>query len=246
MANLGFFEFFSIISSLVFIIVSTIVGIKIILNFFKTNKYVFILIGLAWIGISAWAYSLVYLYVVILILSSEASPMIFLFIDVGLYPIALLFWVFAMRNLFHNKILKSKFFVVIFILFVIFLEILFFYYAFNNITMIGHFNYEFNMEFGPIAIIIYAVSLSIFLGTGLPFVYISIKSEIRKVRIKGIFLLIAFIMFTVAALIAFLIPTKFSEIIAQIFFILSAMFYYLGFILPKKVENLLLNKKGRT
>ena len=69
----------------------------------------------------------------------------------------------------------------------------------------------------------------------------SLKSEDREIKLKGRFLLIAFISWTIGALMdAALDPNIITLTIARLILISSAIEFYCGFLLPERIKKIFL------
>jgi hypothetical protein len=80
--------------------------------------------------------------------------------------------------------------------------------------------------------------------TGIHFSISSLRSERKDIRLKGKFLLSAFILFLIgASLDAAIAPMDFITLIITRIILISACFcYYFGFLLPERVANFFLKE----
>jgi uncharacterized membrane protein HdeD (DUF308 family) len=86
---------------------------------------------------------------------------------------------------------------------------------------------------------VFAILLALI--TGIIFSRHSLQSNEQKIRLKGKFLRIAFISFTVGAIVDSLFATEsITLIIARLILASSAIEYYLGFFLPEKLAQRLI------
>jgi len=86
----------------------------------------------------------------------------------------------------------------------------------------------------------------IFIITGIHFSLASLKSKNLEVKLKGKFLLLAFISFTIGASIEVLVHlNSFTVIITRSILISNAIEFYLGFIMPEWMKKSLL-KRGKS
>ena len=76
--------------------------------------------------------------------------------------------------------------------------------------------------------------------TGVIFAWKSLKSDNPEISLKGKFLLIAFISFTIGAILDALPILPISGVIARFILISSAIEYYIGFMLPDRIKKLFL------
>jgi len=85
------------------------------------------------------------------------------------------------------------------------------------------------------------LSIALFLITSFLFARQNLKSENRELRVKGWFLVFAIILYSAAALIDVIgadSPTEITIHLARTFLILSSIFFYIGFTLPKFIKEL--------
>ena len=84
------------------------------------------------------------------------------------------------------------------------------------------------------------------LVTFLIFVGNSVKSNEREVKVKGIFLIIAFLTYTICAVLdsfAFFLAQPVAVVIIRILLMTSAIEFYFGWILPDPIKKILLKNK---
>ncbi|GAH12416.1 unnamed protein product, partial [marine sediment metagenome] len=109
-----------------------------------------------------------------------------------------------------------------------------------NPNLIGEQKSAFVVEWAIWIQIYLLFSIALLLITGFLFARASLKADQADVRIKGIFLLIAFVSFTVATVIDVIgadNPTEITILLARIFLIFSSLCFYIGYTLPKFVKN---------
>ena len=78
-----------------------------------------------------------------------------------------------------------------------------------------------------------------FLITGFLFVRESLKSENPEIRLKGKFILIAFLFYTMGTLIDVIIdiPTEITIVLARTIMIVAIFMFYIGFTMPNWVKK---------
>jgi hypothetical protein len=79
-----------------------------------------------------------------------------------------------------------------------------------------------------------------FLYVGISFSVSSIKADNPTIKLKGKFLLIAFLSFTVGTVLDFAIPATLTYVIARIILFTSTVEFYIGLMLPKFIEKIFL------
>jgi hypothetical protein len=222
--------------SLTFVIISIIIGVKILIKYFEYKSNQFLLVGLTWIGLSTpwWPDSINLILVLTTnsILSIEAN----FIIGTSTMPFFLLIWLKAFTDLVYKE--QQKYILIIFLIIGIIFEIIFYYFLFTQPNLIGTFETPFQVVYG-IYIEIFLVIFLLVIGiTGILFGKQSLRSENSEIRLKGKFLIIAFILFTIGAFLDSIVPELF--IIARIVLDVSALSFYFGFMLPGWLKEKLL------
>lgn len=224
--------------TVVFVSISLILGFTIMLKYFKFKRLELILVGLTWICIISpyWPDAISFLMI---ITTGEA-------IDTNLYILignlfvapAHITWMYVVSNFLYKS--KKKILMAIMtteaVLFEIVFLILFAIDPSSLATQIG----PFAMDWSLFIMIYLLISISLFFITGLLFAKQSLKSQDAEVRLKGKFLVCAFIIFTIGIFLEVLIdtPTEISEVIVRVFVITAAFAFYIGFIMPEKIRTL--------
>ena len=220
--------------SLVFVLISVIIGSVIISKYFETKNKDFILVGLTWIGLSTpWLADSINLILGLFsrdFLSLEVN----FIIGNTLLPVFVLCWIKASTNFVLKE--KQKLLLVMFLIVGVVFEILFFYLLFTDIDQIGLFSTPFQIVYGVFIEIFLISFIVIFLIMGLIFSRETLKSDNPEIKLKGKFLMVAFISFAIGAFIDSSIPEIFM--IARIVLITSALEFYVGFMLPNFMKEL--------
>ena len=109
--------------------------------------------------------------------------------------------------------------------------------------IIGSLKGTFYMQPNLFALAFQVFAIIISLISGIIFSIRTMKSDDPQVKLKGKFLLIAFVSFTVGALADAIIPmTPVTLVIVRLILISSAIEYYFGFLIPKKLSDWLINE----
>ena len=233
--------------SLIFVIISLIIGITILSKYFTHKSRLYILVGISWIGISfPWIPDSISFIMNIIFQRSLPIGLYFMIGNVFI-PVALLAWIVAYTDMINKE--KQKLAVILIVIFSIIFEITFFTLFFIDLDLIGVINPNrpFTVDF-DIFITIYLVIIILFmLITGTIFAQKSVKSEERDIRLKGKLLRAAFITFTVAAILDASLGMIFEDptdpllsmmvVIIRIMLIISALEFYGGFLLPRWMKE---------
>lgn len=222
--------------SLIFVIISIIIGVKILIKYFEYKSNQFLLVGLTWIGLSTpwWpdSINLILILTTNSILSIEAN----FIIGTSTMPFFLLIWLKAFTDLVYKE--KQKYILIIFLIIGIIFEIIFYYFLFTQPNLIGTFETPFQVVYGIYIEIFLVIFLLVIVITGILFGKQSLRSENPEIKLKGKFLIIAFILFTIGAFLDSIVPELF--IIARIVLDVSALSFYFGFMLPDWLKEKLL------
>ncbi|MHA1756342.1 MAG: hypothetical protein ACTSVV_06200 [Promethearchaeota archaeon] len=227
------------IFSLAFVIVSFIIGLKIISRYFLHKQKLLIYVGISIIVISEtwWPSSISML--VGLINGVGINPQLYILLGVVLIPIVILFWLAAFTEMLYKD--KKKLILLIFLIEGIIFEIYFLSTLFTDPSLLGEMQSPVNMKYKGVVIVYLLVHLIIMLITGVIFGLESLKSENKEIKLKGKLIIIAFISFTIGAAIDALFPYGF--VIARIILITSSIEFYGGFILPDWMRKIFIKQE---
>ncbi len=225
--------------SLAFVIIALIIGLRILLKYFKFKNKVFISVSLTWIFLSASWWWPSFNFLNIGLFGFRLSNLSYLILANFFIPLAILFWIYSFSSL--NLQNKNKIIVAILGLISVLYEIVLFVLLFTYPDLIG-------VEITPgvisrtpltLGFAIFAILIAFIMG--IIFAFNSIKSDDPKIRWKGRFLLIAFIFFTLGAgLDAISWTNPIIVVMIRLLLILSSFAYYFGFFLPEKMANWLI------
>ncbi|HUW90603.1 MAG TPA: hypothetical protein VMV43_08780 [Candidatus Nanopelagicaceae bacterium] len=239
--------------SLIFVLISFIIGVTIISKYGKYKNRLYILVGLYWLMLSTLWLPEAVSFLMSLIIQQTLSIEWYFIIGNSFVPVAIICWVIAYTDMTNKKIQKLA--VGLILIFSIIFEGLFFYYFFLDINLIGVINplRPFSADLGYFLTILLFISFLILFVTGFKFARKSIKAENKEVRLKGKLLQFAFIAFTIAALLektarSILIGTVFADptilllsvmlVVVRLLLISSAIAFYGGFLLPRWMKEI--------
>jgi len=235
--------------SLIFVVISVIIGCTILSKYFEHKNRLLILVGISWIGVAnPWMPDSIS-FLMNLIVQRSLSVEWYFIIGNCFIPIALLTWLIAYTDMIRKHAQKKV--IIITILLSIIFEIVFFTLFFIDIDLIGTIdpiNRPFTADFGIFITIYLMLVILIMLITGVIFAQKSVKSEDREIRLKGKLLRAAFITFTIAAILDSLLGAIFEDptdpilsimvVIVRILLIFSALEFYGGFLLPRWMKEI--------
>jgi len=225
------------IFSLIFVVVCIIVGLLIFSQYFKLRDRNLLLVGIAWMGLSEpWLPSSIS-FLVALVNGKGLTLEVYIFLGNFFLPLTLMAWLIAMTDLLVIE--KKKTILIACGIFVIFFEIFMIYYILTDPSFLGELVSPVDIDYTIYAIVLLFANLLIFFITGFLFVIKSIQSEIPKIRLKGKLLLVAFICFLIGTALDLIATTPLFRLIL----VLSAIIFYMGYILPKPITKLFLKKE---
>lgn len=240
--------------SLIFVIISLIIGITILTKYFEHKSRLLILVGTSWIGVAIpWIPDSIS-FLMILIAQTPLDTGLYFIIGNCFLPIALLTWLIAYTDMIRKKAQKKV--IAITIILSIIFEIIFFSMFFIDLDLIGTIDpisRPFTADFGIFITIYLMTVILVLLVTGVIFAQKSVKSEDREIRLKGKLLRGAFITFTVAAVLDSLLGAIFEDptdpllsilvVVVRILLIFSALEFYGGFLLPRWMKEIFIKNK---
>ncbi|MHA2008370.1 MAG: hypothetical protein ACXABO_03995 [Promethearchaeota archaeon] len=232
--------------SLVTVIISTIIGLRIVSKYFLYRKKELLLVGLTWILLCEIWWSSAFSFLAALFTGVGFSPELYFILGNLFVPIALLLWLTAYTDFLYKE--KQKLILLIASIIGIIYYFTFFYFVFNDVAIIGEMFNSVDAEYRSFALVYLISVLLVFFITGVNFARASIRSSNVEIKLKGKFILLAIILFTIGAALDGLKPFLFGSIlniiliINRIILIISGLAFYIGFLLPRWIKELLLKE----
>ncbi|MFX1444069.1 MAG: hypothetical protein ACFFHV_11690 [Promethearchaeota archaeon] len=232
-------ELIQVTFSLIFVVISLIVGLKILLKYFKLKNKVLITVGLTWIFLSSPWWGNAISFFIYMFIEQEIDLFWDLFLGNIFIPVAVVLWVYSFSELVYPQ-LKRKL-LTIYLIISIPYEILLIMFFFIDIEIIGSKTARFNTEHNLYPFSYQILAILTALITGILLARESLRSEDKRIQLKGKFLLLGFTSFTVAAIFDAAIPMDpILLAIIRTVLIMSAFEYYLGFLLPDWIADRLI------
>jgi hypothetical protein len=228
--------------SLIFVAISLLVGVIILTRYFKYKERIYLLVGMTWILISEpwWSSSLSFL--VALSNGVGLPDQIYFLIGNTLVPLAIILWLLAFTVFLYTE--KRKLILMIFAIIGASFEILFFIFLYLDPSLIGELNGPVDVNYNSFIMVYLIIFILIVVISGFLFANLSLKSKDPEVKLKGKLLIIAYITFSVGAILDSAIPLHpVTIIITRLILIVSAFCWYGGFLLPKWMKKFILRKK---
>jgi hypothetical protein len=220
--------------TLVFMILSLIIGFKILLRYYEIKQKEFITVGLSWIFLTSawWGTSLSFL--LILLFNYAFDPITYIYIGNAFVPALVILWPYSVCSLLNYK--RKNLILAIFLIISVIYEIFLAIFIVVNPDMIATYEGLFYLKPRGIGLVYIVLAILTFIVFSLLFILRSFRSEDPKIRLKGKLLLLAVILFTTASVInALIMLTAVTLIVVRILLILGAIFFYFGFLLPQSI-----------
>lgn len=228
--------------SIIWILISTIIGIKIIHKSFILKNRELITVGLFWILICFPWYASSITFIMYILLDATLDDRSYLLIANVVIAPGLLVWIYTFCNISYKK--SKKRVVIIYAVICIIYEIFLIYFLFTDIKVIGTVEGLFNSRYNTFALVFQVFTLLSVLVTGIIFSIKSMMVDDQEVKWKGRFLLGAFVCFTIGAFFDAALPNVgMTIVIGRLILIGSAIGYYFGFFLPEKLSRILIKSK---
>ncbi|MFX0030994.1 MAG: hypothetical protein ACFE8B_17400, partial [Candidatus Hermodarchaeota archaeon] len=202
--SLSFIDTLNGVFSLVFVAISLFVGFIILSRYFKYKERIYLLVGATWVLIASpwWPSSLSFL--IALSNGVGITPEAYFLIGNLLVPLAVALWLLAFTEFLYTE--KRKLILSVFIIIGLIFEVLFLTFLFVNPDFIGELNGPVDVNYKSFILIFLISYLLIVVITGFLFANLSLKSKDREVKLKGKLLIIAYISFSVGALLDSSLP----------------------------------------
>ena len=235
-------EFINGLFSLIFVSVSIMVGLIIASRFFKYRDRNLLLVGISWCGMCEPWWSVSINFLLVLTTGQSLTQEIYIIIGYAFIFIILEMWMIAFTNLkYKDKKLTKMVLIITFAIIGVLYEILFIYFFFNDIAMIGVLQGPVDVKYGRFMMLsLLSVILMVFI-TGNIFSRASMKSDNPEIKLKGKFLFAAFNFYVIGSI--FSVFSSYSIIfliIARTMTIIASLAFYCGFILPNWIKEKIL------
>ncbi|TFG25921.1 MAG: hypothetical protein EU532_11075 [Promethearchaeota archaeon] len=227
------------IFSLICVIISTIIGLLIASKFFKHKQKTFLFVGISWIGLfSPWWPSTISFLLAITTGNGLSLTAYFLIGNIAA-PVILLIWMTAFTELEYKK--QQKKILMIYAIIGVLFEIFFIYYLLTDPSSLGELSGYLDVTYRGIVLYFAIFIVLTMLITGVLFGRESLRSDNPEIKLKGHFLIAAFISWCVGALLDAALPLNTITLtIARLILISSAIEFYFGFILPDYIKKIFL------
>ena len=219
--------------------ISTVVGILLITKYVKYREINLLLVGITWIGLfSPWWPSMVS-FILALTRGNGLSAATYFLVGFIISPVVLTVWMIAFTN-FRAKGSQKPLVYAYLVIGVLF-DVYLIYAIFTDPSQIGELTGALDSTYRGIAIVYSLFIIVTILITGILFGQKALRSEHDEIQLKGKLLILAFVSWTIGAVLDAALPLNLLTLtIARIILISSAIEFYLGFTLPDFIKRWLL------
>lgn len=225
--------------TLAFVLLSIIIGIRMVTKYAKSKHFEHITLGLGWIFLSSAWWGSAFSFLTIIFIGDAIGEIIFLFIGNAFIPLAIIFWLYSFSTILFPD--KKKMLMSIILLICIPYEIVLITFLIIDPSVVGTIEGTFYSRPNILSAVFQAFALVVTIITGVIFSLQSMKVDKPEVKWRGRFLLLAFFSLTIGSLLdIFIAREAFSLVIIRLVLMASAIEYYLGFFLPEKLANWLI------
>jgi hypothetical protein len=219
------------IFSLVYVIISIILSLRIAFKYRVSREKSHLLVGLAMLGMSRifWASSISFLS---LLITGNGLPLFtYLIIIYPFQSIFLILWLIGLNDLMDISKYKKIIAIIMAIIFIF--DAILLYYCFTDTSVIAVYVNPVDVAIGLITITYLLLILGLFVFSGIVFAIELLPIEKPETKLKGKFLLIAFVLFVIGAVLETFISFPPIRLVLAI----SAIIFYIGFIMPESIKN---------
>lgn len=234
---LGPNEFIGGLLSLLYVIVSPLMGILVMSRYFKYKEKAFIFIGLS-IGAIAcpwWPSAVSFLSHVLF--NQLISVQLYFFLGNAFAPIFTYIWLIGMNILLFDG--KNKKFLAVYAIIFSMMEIIFLLLLFLAPTLIGDLDpFHLNVDYHGFMMIFLIMIVITIVSTGLTVAIRTMKSQNPLIKLKGRVLFFSFVIWAVAATFDSSIPMPIvGVIIVRTMLIFHTIGFYIGWIMPQFAQK---------
>ncbi len=177
-------------------------------------------------------------------MNNDLLIIVYIITNLALIPLFLFLWLLAFTSFLSVSKKNATIILTIIILISVAFEILLFYLYMNDLSAVGSFSGPFLERWTLFFELTMVLFVSIELITGLLFAKESLRSSSKEIRLKGAFLILAFIIFAIGAIIDASGYDLISNLVARLLIILGSILFYIGFVLPKTIKSLFIKTQS--
>jgi len=229
-------EFINGLFAVIFVTINTFVGSRIALKYIKIKEKTLLFMGISWILICSPWFSPSITFFLILMTGQGLSFEVFLLVQTLGIPAFLIVFMIAITELKYKG--KQNLIVGIYTVIAVIFYIYLFYFIFTNPNELGHLDRAVDIEYTGIIRFFLVFTLLTILIFGILLAIDSLKSEKAHIRLKGKFLIVAFIAFVLGGFMDSMVPLTIITLpIIRIVLISSSILFYFGWLLPNWIKK---------
>lgn len=228
------------IFTLIFLIVTLLISGKMIYRGLKVNNKLISYVGISYFGVASCWLGVALNFLSVIILNIIPPWELYFMVHGGIVIIALVFWIAAMTDLLMFKDKTRKSIIAIAAILAVAADIIYFIVIFISIELLGTPVAPIQVEYGLFSYGYLTTILVVFLIFGGMFVRESLKANEPIINLKGKFLGASFIVFTIASVLEVFFKEIWIFVIGRIIVLIAGILFYIGFLMPKPIENALL------
>ncbi|MFX1274159.1 MAG: hypothetical protein ACFFBP_00755 [Promethearchaeota archaeon] len=230
------------ILGLIFVSITIIVGLSIVIKYFKNKNINLLYVGIAWIFFCSGWYGTSVSFIWSFFNGGEGLPLeAILLINFIPLPIGVVSWMMAFTNFMLKK--RQKLILLSIIIYSVVFYTLFVIYLILDVNLIADKESAVDTSSKSIEMASFIIIIIVIIMiSGIAFAIKTIKIGESETKWKGVFLLIAFPSFAIGGLLDAILPTNASSlVILRLLLMSSAIEFYFGFILPERIKRFLTN-----
>ncbi|TXT63298.1 MAG: conserved membrane protein of unknown function [Promethearchaeota archaeon] len=237
--ELELLEFLQGFFSLIFVIISIIIGMIILFKYIKFSKWELLVVGVAWSLMASGYYPDGINFILILFFDRTLSPPVYLLLATSFMVPALYLWTIFISDVFNLK--HRKVILIILLIVSSIVESILFTLFIIDTNLVGTLINPFTADFSIFTQILIFSGLIGFVVLGFFFTKESLRTDDPEIKLKGKFLFVAFLSFMIGIILDVLLPlTPLTVVITRVILVSSSIEFYIGYILPDFIKKLLL------
>ena len=230
-------EFLNGLTGLIYAVIVMYVGLRIASKYFKYKQKTLLYVGIGWLGFATPHYAVSLSFLSVLITGEPINDFLYFLIAVGFVPIFLLLWMAGFTELLYTN--RQKIILISYAIFGGIFESIILYALFTDLTIIGVKEGPVDTDWSTIIVIYFLPLMLTVIITGFLLSHESLKSENPEIKLKGQFLLIAFILWILGQILDLFLDNPITRITLMI----SSIAFYFGWIMPEKMKKILAKEK---
>jgi hypothetical protein len=214
------------------------------LKYKRYKKTEYLAVGITWILLASPYWSDAIQFISVMASGMQIPTNLYYFLANAFIAPMYITWIYVLGNFLFAK--RKKILLITFSSLAVIFEGLFLIAFFINPNYIGDQKSAFVVEWVIWIQIYLLISITLLLITGFLFARATLKLGEVEFRVKGVFLLVAFVSFTTATLIDIVgaeSPTEVTILLARTFLIISSFCFYIGYTLPKFIKKIFIKKQ---